>query len=279
MKKIILLYLCISIISLQILHGAGRNPSVGPLFTFGQNIMRKHELFISGHLHYYGDEYKGHVFEYDTHVLYAFTQYTYLQVIMPLVLDRVQEGVSEQGISNLEVNLEQTIWNHEEKGLSHRGEIFTGVILPTASIHSYPGERQSAFFVGLTNALRGHYWHAFSAYGALFGLHHTDEKKQKIKSERVYELDCGIGRKIAIYPDDAYLLSHLIFSWFYEIRRFEDPKIKTQRRITLWLGPDIKWSTEDITIQAGFQYPMTARQPATKEKRNFRTQFKLTWKF
>jgi len=248
----------------------------GPLFSFGQNIMREKSFMIDSYFEVQeGLEYV--YSEWDPMLMYGVTEKTTLTVIFPIISERINR-LSSTGAGNITLNFEHALYNHFEKDSNHQWTILASLLLPTAkkthlaAINVNLAQPSTSFFIGTTAHHISAQWYVYAAVGALFGF---PSNNTKYGTAILYDFGLSFPLRDR---ENSYL--SIIFEANGRFRSSDVVDgiidgLSGNNRI--WIGPVFHWVYSEWTLQCGFQFPISQRFFVPQATPSYRIAFQLSF--
>jgi hypothetical protein len=247
-----------------------------PLFSFGQNLVDKHDLLVFGNY----NQLKGPRANFITaipSILYGVTDRLSLFVELPVAAKFVHEDARSHGVSDLTVQLEQVVYAAETRTSINEITAVGNMSFPTGSFSKTPstGFGSPTFFLGVTLSRSKPDWYYFSSFG---GLITTMYKNNKIGNLFLYQF--GVGRNIA-YKTDGWILN-----WMVELDGTYKQRDKVCGLIncdsgsnTVILGPSIFFSTRRFEMDGGIAAVIDQHLFGRETRDRWLASYYAGWKF
>lgn len=257
----------------------------GPLFSFGQTTVDKHDVLFYGftdYLHGVNKNYSDVVLG----VLYGITDEISLFINVPFAPKHQQDTMISSGVEDIFVQLEWEFICQETPTACNDATLVGGIFFPTgefeeqslgASTRILPISFGSpTFFLGATAKHLATKWYAYASPGALITTKHTCENT-KLGNQFFYE--AGIGRNIG-NPWGCVLTWILELNGTYAMQdRIEGLLDPNSGGNVVFVGPDLFFSSEKLILQAGIEFPIVQNFIGQQSKNSFIIAFDFFWKF
>lgn len=229
----------------------------GPLFSFGQNILKKNHKVISSA--FYNISGLGREFNilYNS-FLYGVTNDFSMLITIPVVPEHKisppssNPTIKSHGISDLDIQGEYAAYRHISANALHAATVLARVTFPTSKLLvPFTGFTTYSIRLGYTLSHSSLRWYAYNTSSITFA---PTYKHRKVGNIITY--DFGLGY-IPIRRDTSYLAFLIELSGFYlqktKVNKVIDPN---SGRNLILLGPSIRWFYHKFTFQTGFQFPI-----------------------
>jgi len=257
----------------------------GPLFSFGQTTVDKHDLlfycfadYLNGVNKNYSDVVLG--------VLYGITDEISLFINLPFAPQHQQDTMISSGVEDIYIQLEWEFICQESLTAYNDATLVGGIFFPTGEF-----EQQSlgaparilpisfgspTYFLGATVKHLATKWYVYASPAALITTKHTCVNT-KLGNQFLYE--AGIGRNIG-NPWGC------IFTWVLELNgayamqdRIEGTIDPNSGGNIVFLGPSLFFSSERLILQAGISFPIVQQFIGQQNKNNYLFACDFFWKF
>lgn len=225
----------------------------GPLFSFGQNIIKKSSAYISSIVY----QLKGQFIEETTlffpRILYGLRDDLSIQISFPTAIKFKEFNNQSSGFENIRITLEYQFFESKLDGEMFRVTVLGSLFLPNGdSIKDPPiGFGSPSVFGGLTFAYFSHDWYLYSA-----DFVHLTTNRNCTKFGNEFFYTAGIGKNFDFAP--GLLVSVLLeFLGVFSQRDTICGRIDCNSGgNTIFLGPTLYIASEKLFAQGGIVFPV-----------------------
>jgi hypothetical protein len=249
---------------------------IGPLVSFGQNIVDKNQL----QLFLFSDYYKGskkHFGDIFPFLLFGITDSFSIFLSTPVAVSYRENGSRSSGLEDIFVQAEYAFYDKETIRFADLATLVANISFPTGSTKKDPatGFGSPSFFLGGTFSRLYTDWYGFVSAGTTLT---TSHKGTKFGNEFFYQ--GGFGRNI------LGITSKLIFSWMVEINGFYVQRSKRKGIADpdsggnlVFVTPSLWFSTQKFIGQFGIGFPVAQHLFGNQKKNNYLLVGELAWLF
>lgn len=225
---------------------------LGPLFSFGQNIIGKDVLQAYSYVNYLKGE-RRKAAEFIPAILYGITDDLTVFLNFPVSIKNEINCFKSCGIEDIFAQFEYAIYNKNHLTYINQWTLVGSLYLPTGSSSKIPptGVGNPSFFLGSTFCHLAIDWYVYISAGATL-----IPKKNNSKFGNQYVYQFGLGKNIGTLPG-------WIFTWILELNGIYNQGNNVDGIIdlnsgghSLFIGPSLWISSEKLIIQAGISFPV-----------------------
>ncbi len=245
----------------------------GPLFSFGQNIIKKQETYGLLSFGTYVDAQRTIAIQF-VELLYGINNNFSIYIQAPIVLQDKSKSTTSQGLGNIILQAEYAFYKNIKQEFLYQLTGVTSILLPSATtkIPLIIATKSTSFFFGITQRLIIEPWLAYAECGELITT-----KKNNTKLGNYLFFDAGIGRGIND-TENSYLGIVLEANGIYNRSGVTDG-ISIKKNFIFFLGPTVRWQNQVLVLQVGIQYPCIQTGFKQNEKSEYRALLSCALKF
>ncbi len=249
---------------------------IGPLISFGQNMIGKNQTQIS----LFADNFVGtekHAVDISSSILYQITDKLSVLFNSPIAASYREDNHHSSGLEDTLLQFEYSLYFKQNSYSYNQATIVTNVTFPTGSAQKQPatGFGSSTFFLGTTFSYGSVEWFGFNSDGV---VQTTSHNGLKFGDQFLYQF--GIGKNISAVS------SKYIFTGLIEI----DGQY-TQRSIidgitdpdsggnVIYITPSLWFSTPKLIVQLGAGFPVVQNLFGEQRGNHYLLAGSLTWTF
>jgi hypothetical protein len=248
---------------------------LGPLFSFGQNIIGKDVLQVYS----YFDYLKGHrqkSAEIIPAILYGITDSLSVFINFPVSIKNQVNGNKSSGIEDIYAQFEYAAYNKNHLTTIDQWTLVASLYLPTGSQFKNPptGHGQPSIFLGTTLCHLAIDWYFFTSAGATLV---AAKNNNKFGNQFLYQ--AGMGRNIGTLPG-------WIFTWILEFNGIYNQGNNVNGLIDLnsggnliFIGPSLWISSKKLILQAGISFPVYQHLFGIQNKNDYFAAFNFGYTF
>ncbi len=255
-----------------------------PLFSFGQNIVDKHDaLGYVNPIYFKGKDRK--IFFNELIAIYGLTDEASLFIQLPAPAINKENHLFSSGFGDLLIQGEYAYFDRRNANSVSQATIVGSIFLPTgifqedgpnASPHvPFTGLGSTAFFLGATASHTTFNWYMFTSLGGVFTT--NTKKKSKLGNSCLYQ--AGIGRNIAHFNDKILLLLFELDGITSKHDRIEGITDFNSGGNVIFCGPCLYFSTRRLIFQAGIQVPVYQKLHGFQSKISYQISISFAWLF
>jgi hypothetical protein len=241
-----------------------------PLFSFGQNLVSKHDVVIGERLNYL-KMFRSRFPLLTARFLYGITRkWAYLLEVPVAVKNKVDRNTFS-GLGAIILNTEYAFYYKWSKTAIDLGTVVLELHLPSPSRSRalLLEDQTSNFFLGTTLSHLGIDWYLFTSHGALFTT-----RRNQVKAGNTFLYELGIGHNLG-NPPGCILCGLIEFNGVYH--QPDNVRNRTMNgNNVIFCGPVLFFSTINLIFQAGIQFPLyQTNSRATKV--SYRAGLTIAW--
>lgn len=244
-----------------------RQPS--PLFSIGQTIVDKGDLFFVQYLNYL-QGFEERVLDTSSAVLYGVTDYLSLAASIPTYIRQEDGEFHSSGLGDMLVQVEGAFYSKSTDWSTTQATVLGQLLLPTGSFTKTPptGAGTPSVLLGTTLAYLSITSYLFTSYAVLLRSHNGPTN---LGNQFAYEF--GIGHNLG-YWHEGLLVGTLEIDGIYTQRTRVDGQTDCKSGFNVVFGgPSIFLSLEHLIVQAGIQLPFAQKFNDGVTKLGFRASF------
>lgn len=271
---ILLFIYCLLNFSSLISQEENLNPKgPGPLFAFGQNILKKHECFGLTSFGTYINTNRTIAIQY-IELLYGITNNFSFFVEAPIIIHDKSNNFLSQGLGNLILQAEYAVYKKVKPFFLNQTTIIGSFLLPSTTTKEplIIATKSLSLFFGATHRFILEPWIFYGECGAII----TTRKKDTKLGNTLF-FDCGIGRGLHD-QENSYLGILLEGNGIYYGKSCIHG-IRNKKSFVFFLGPTARWQSKTIVVQAGIQYPCFQQGFPSNGKNEYRAILSCALKF
>lgn len=256
-----------------------------PLFSFGQNIIDRHDALGYINPIYFRGKNKKFFFN-ELYGLYGITDELSIFIQLPAPVISRDNNLFSSGFGDILIQGEYAYFDRRSDTAISQATVVASIFLPTGIFEAskenpntsphipFTGFGTTAFFLGGTAQHTTQSWYTFTSVG---GVITTKNKNSRLGNSVLYQ--AGIGRNIT--PLDNKILMVLL-----ELDGIATTKDKLEGFTDLssggnviYFGPCLFYSTKRLIFQAGFQIPVYQKLNGFQSKISYQLSFSVAWLF
>jgi hypothetical protein len=250
----------------------------GPLFGFGQTIVDKGDVQV----YLFIDYFKGKLItieSYEPSILCGISDSLALLIGVP-EFAKVKNGANQSaGAGDFFAQFEYAFYKRDTLYDGTQTTIVGNMTFPSGSVTKNPptGFGSVSFFLGGTAEYMDFNWYYFGALGATI----TTPAHHEIQFANIYFYQLGISRNIS-YGSNKWIFNVMLeIDGIYTDHMIGANGVTTANSggHTLYIGPSLWWSTQQLLIQGGVAYPVVQHLFGRQNKIDFQFSLNMAWKF
>jgi hypothetical protein len=223
----------------------------GPLFSFGQNIIDKHDFLLWESLEVLKARNSRYLLG-TTSFLYGVSDTLSLLANVPIAKYQ-QNRACNKGLSNISLQAEWAFYVNDQLTYTNQLTWVTALRFPAPKRMGFPslGSKAPGFFLGTTASHLSIKWYSFLTLG---GWVIAPDKNQGASTQLLYE--AGLGYNLG-NPADGILLALLEANGIRSTqKRIGEIITKHNNANIMFVGPSLYWATKKWIAQLGYQIPL-----------------------
>ena len=246
---------------------------IGPLFSFGQNIIGKEVLQAYSYFGYLKGKAKK-IAEITPAVLYGITDDLSVFINFPVYIKNQINFCKSSGIEDIFAQFEYAAYNKNHLTWVNQWTLVGSLYLPTGSPSKNPptGAGSPSIFLGTTFCHLAIDWYVFTSAGVAL----TTSKNMNYDNQYVYQF--GFGKNIGTLPG-------WIFTWILEFNGIYNQGKNIHGVIdhtagnSIFIGPSLWISSEKLILQAGVSFPVYERLSENQNTNDYFAAINLGYTF
>jgi len=249
---------------------------LGPLLSFGQNMIGKNQTQIS----LFADDFVGtekHSADINPTILYQITDNLSVFFNFPIAASYRQDNQHSSGLEDTLLQFEYAFYSKQNSRFSDQATVVTNVSFPAGSAQKQPatGFGSSTFFLGATFSRTSVEWFGFTSDGI---IQTTSHNGLKFGDEFLYQF--GVGRNISSVTS-KYLFAGLVeingqYTQRSTIDGVTDPDSGGN---VIYITPSLWLSTQKLIVQLGAGFPVVQNLFGEQRGNHYLLVGSLTWTF
>lgn len=254
---------------------AGYSRLVFPLFSLGQSVIGKNNLFLGSSVlaPFWA---QSHDLVCTPGILYGITDPLSIQVYFPVTINcKTENQETISGLGNIIAGFEWAYYAKKNNGSYTQATIFNQYKIPVSSKIPYLTSGAVDVLIGGTFAHNAPTFYTFLSTGLLIPTWHENMRKGYN-----YFYEFGIGPVISKKEGSLFCICAEI-DGIYSSADINNPypSDRTLENNMIWAGPVLYWSFKNFIAQFGVQGPLTQSFKQIADKRNARIGASLYFKF
>lgn len=234
------------------------NNNSAPLFSFGQNIIRKKALWTVPYFYYTKSSNDTSLFQFSPQILYGITDW--VSIFITTFVDKLKRpGQKVVGTEDLLTQFEWALYQNGTKDHYSLISLVTGLYFPIANKNL--DRRKLHAFLGSTQSFLTSDWYLFTSQGY---FHPVTRKETRFGQQLFFQF--GLGRTL-------YNTKNLFIALLGELDGEAISKNKVNKiddvntgGTAIFAGPVLQISNQFLIFQIGIQAPIHQRLNGTQPK-------------
>ncbi len=256
-----------------------------PLFSFGQNIIDKHDaLGYMNPIYFRGKNKK--FFLNEIIGIYGISDEASLFIEIPAPVVNKENNLFSSGFGDIIIQGEYAYFDKRNQVSVTQATVVGSIYLPSGVLEAsnqgpdlpphapFTGLGSTAFFLGGTSQHTNINWYMFTSLG---GLITTTHKQTKLGNNVLYQ--AGLGRNITHLKDQILMLLFEFDGIYAQRDKLLGIKDPNSGGNTLYFGPVLYYANKRLIFQAGLQVPVYQKLFGIQSKISYQLSISVAWLF